>query len=202
MGIVLLGLVACAAIAIIVSSTTPSKELVGEVQAVSWTRSIQIDELGNVTKKGWFDDIPAGARVGTCTKERHHTQDNPAPNATEVCGTPYTVDKGTGHGEVVQDCKYEVYADRCEYTVRAWKAAGEITSKGSDFDPRWPEPQLGANRREAGRKEAYQVRFDTEQGAYTYATSDVNTFMRFTIGSRWTLKVSAMGGVSPVGPAE
>jgi ribosomal protein L40E len=202
LGILLFALVACAAIAIIASSMTPSMELTGQVQAVSWTRSIRIEELGNVTKEAWFDGIPSGARVGMCTKKHRHTQDEPAPNATEVCGTPYTVDKGTGHGEVVQDCQYKVYADWCEYTVRAWKAANEVTSEGSDLDPRWPDPDLGVNRREAERKEVYRVRFDTEQGTYTYSTSDVNNFLRFTIGSRWTLKVSPMGGVSPIGPAQ
>jgi ribosomal protein L40E len=202
LGIAVFALVACAAIGILVSSLTPSKEITGQVQAVEWTYSIAVEEMKDVSREAWFDEIPSDARVGTCTKKHHHTQDEPAPSATEVCGTPYTIDKGTGHGQVVQDCEYKVYADWCEYTARAWTLVDEVTTNGSDLDPQWPVLSLDVNQREAERVQIYKVVFDTEKGAYTYTTSDVSDFGRFAVGSRWTLKVSAMGGITPIGPAQ
>jgi hypothetical protein len=148
---------ACVAGIMIILSLIPSKEVIGEVRAVSWTRAIEIEELRDVTKEDWRDKVPSGAAISSCTQKYHHTQDNPAPNAEEVCGTPYTVDTGSGYGKVVQDCKYKVYKDWCAYTVKEWKQVDVVTLRGDDYDPHWPAPRLGLNRREGDRKEKYQV---------------------------------------------
>ncbi len=180
----------------------PAQEIIGQVQAASWTRSIEIWELQEVTKQGWRDEIPSGAALGQCTKKHHHTQDEPAPNATEVCGTPYVIDKGTGYGEVVQDCEYRVYNDWCKYTAKEWGPVDVITLKGTDLHPRWPDPILGAQQRGGEREETYEVVFETEKGTYTYETSDAGEFARFEMDSRWVLKVGPLGGVRPVEQAQ
>jgi hypothetical protein len=118
-----------------------------------------------------------------------------------VCGTPYTVDKGTGHGEVVQDCKYEVYAEWCSYTAQEWRPVAPLTLSGNDLNPRWPDTPLAANQRAGEREERYEVVFETEDKRYTYSTSDVNTFQRCQIGSRWVLQTNALGGVRSIEPA-
>jgi ribosomal protein L40E len=196
--IALIALVACV---VIITSLLPSKEIQGQVMSVSWTRSIEIEELRDVTREDWRDEIPADASVGTCTDKLHHTQDQPAANAREVCGTPYTVDKGTGHGEVVQDCQYEVYADWCKYTAREWKQVDTVTLSGQDYSPRWPAPAFGAQQREGDQRQSYKVVFETEEKNYTYETSDPDEYSQYQVGSRWILKVTALGGVRSAEPA-
>jgi len=187
--------------AVMIALSMRTEEMTGQVQAVSWMRSIEIEELRNATKEDWRDKIPPGANLGPCSQRLHHTQDDPAPNATEVCGTPYTVDTGTGHGEVIQDCKYRVYADWCKYTVQDWRQTDAVVLRGEDLNPRWPALNLGAGQREGERDEAYEVVFRTETRTYTYQTDDVIKFSQYEIGSRWLLKVNSFGGAHPVGPA-
>ncbi|MEJ5201646.1 MAG: zinc ribbon domain-containing protein, partial [Anaerolineales bacterium] len=71
-------------------------ELVGTVRSVGWERAIEIEQFGPVTRQGWKDEIPNDAVIGSCRKQFHHTQSEPAPDAEKVCGTPYTIDRGTG----------------------------------------------------------------------------------------------------------
>ncbi len=178
-----------------------TQDVVGTVQSVSWTRSIAIEELGPVTHEDWRDEIPSDAVVGTCTQKVHHTQSEPAPNAEKVCGTPYTVDKGSGYGEVVQDCEYQVYADWCKYTVEEWQAVDEATLSGDDLNPRWPNLQLNTDQREGERKEHYEIIFDTDGKRYTYKTGDAAEFAQCQIGSRWILKVNTFNAVTSIEPA-
>jgi hypothetical protein len=172
------------------------------VQSVAWQRSIGIEGLVPVEHENWENEIPAGAVVGVCTQKVHHTQDTPDPNAKEVCGTPYTVDTGTGYGEVVQDCQYQVYADWCKYTVDEWKEVDQISLNGANFNPRWPDkPLLISEQREGQRKEEYTIVFDAGSKNYTYTTSKVSLFNQCQIGSRWTLKINKIGGVVDIEPA-
>jgi hypothetical protein len=180
---------------------TRTSDVVGVVEDVSWTRSVVIEALGPVTHQAWLAEIPAGAAVGGCTQRVQHTQDSPAPNSREVCGTPYTVDTGSGHGEVVQDCEYQVYADWCEYQVDEWRRIDEATVSGNDLSPRWPGLQLAADQRQGERGETYEVVFDTDGGTYSYHTDDMAEFARFQVGSRWLLTVNNLNSVVSVAPA-
>lgn len=197
------GLLAVMAVCVLIAlSMTSKEEVVGTVSAVSWERSIAIEELGPVNRSGWIDDIPAQATLGTCTQKMHHVQDDPAPGAKEVCGTPYTVDTGTGYGEVVQDCQYEVYQDWCEYTVWEWIMVDTVRVFGSDTDPVWPVLNLGPDQRQGTPTETYQVEFRTENRDYTYTTSNLDQFRQFQVGGRWELEISVLGRVKPIGRAQ
>lgn len=199
--LVTLLLVACAAVIAFIVLSGRTEDLNGTVQSVSWTRNIALMGLVPVEHEAWHDQIPAGAIAGTCTQRHRSTQDDPAPDAREVCGTPYTVDTGTGYGEVVQDCKYEVYEDWCAYTVDEWQIVDRLTRSGSDLNPQWPgAPVLGTNRREGEREEIYRITFDTENGTYTYSTGDASLFAQCQIGSRWLLKVNAFNAVTSIEP--
>ena len=202
LGLVGLVLLACIVLFAIFNPSTPTEEAVGVVQYLSWSRSIVIEELREVSREGWRDSVPANASLGRCTERLHHTQDDPAPGAKEVCGTPYVVDKGSGYGEVVQDCRYQVYADWCSYTMQEWARGDVVTVEGEDAYPRWPDPALSARQRQGGREESYLVRFNTGERTVTYRTSDPNAFSRFQVGSEWVLKVNARGGAQPVEPAQ
>jgi hypothetical protein len=201
LGGVALVLLLCVLLFTVLNPWRSSEEVTGVVQGLLWSRSIEIEALRDVSHEGWRDEIPAEASLGRCTEKLHHTQDDPAPGAEEVCGTPYTVDKGSGYGEVVQDCQYRVYADRCTYTTQEWAKVDTLTLDGTDAFPRWPEPALSAQQRAGDRTERYQVRFDIGERSVTYKTSDPNVFGRLQVGSRWLLEVNARGGVRLVGPA-
>jgi len=201
-GIAVVALILIAFCVVIVLSMLPSGEITGTVQSVSWERSIVVEGLQDVTREAWRDEIPAGAPVGACTEKVHHTQPDPAPRSVEVCGTPYTVDTGTGMGEVVQDCEYQVYDDWCQYTAREWAVVETAVQGGSEFNPTWPDVSLGTDRRERSREETYKVVFATEDKTYTRAFTDVNRWRQYPIGSRWILQLNKLGGIQSIEPVE
>jgi DNA-directed RNA polymerase subunit RPC12/RpoP len=196
--VVVLALCACIGAFFIFSSRT--EEVTGAVNDVSWSRSTAIEGLTPVTREDWRDEIPADSEVGSCTEQVRHTQDEPAPNAREVCGTPYVVDTGTGAGEVVQDCQYEVLESYCEYQVYEWQKVDTEELTGNDFTPTWPNPVLGSNQRAGQRVEKYIITFTTDKGEYTYTIEDANVFNQFQIGSRWRLQINGFNSVTGVEP--
>jgi ribosomal protein L40E len=204
LGILGLGLLLLCGLAAVVLYllTGRTRDLVGQVQSVTWTRSVAIEALGPVEHQAWRDEIPSGVQIGSCGLEYRLTQNQPAPNATEVCGTPYTVDTGTGAGQVVQDCAYDVYDEQCSYTVQEWTVVDTIDISGTDLYPTWPEIPYDSNRREGATEETYQVSFVAGDHNYTYEPASETEFQRFESGSSWTLQVNALGGVVQVEPAQ
>jgi len=180
---------------------TRTDDVVGRVTDVSWERQIVILGLQPVERSAWRDEIPSEADVGACRSEVRSRQANPAPNAEEVCGTPYTVDTGSGIGEVVQDCEYLLYDDRCSYTVLDWAAVGVETLNGADLNPAWPVVFLEEEQLEGERKETYKVTFSADGERYSYTLSDPYEFAQFERGSDWVLSVNAFKAVVDVAPA-
>lgn len=176
-----------------------TEETTGQVVEVEWTRTVPIMGLVPVTKEDWRDELPDEAEIVSCREELHHTQDEPDGDAEKVCGTPFTVDQGSGFGEVVQECVFNVYQDFCEYTVNEWQEVDEVSVSGNDFDPYWPEPDTGRNQRLGTRSEAYQVVFRTEAGEYSYS-ADADEFEQFQPGTRWKLNVNTFNSVVSVEP--
>lgn len=201
LGLMLVALVACAIIGAFFFFSSQTEAVTGTVDDVGWTRTVVIEGLVPVEREAWRDQIPAEAVVGQCTEEIRRTQDQPAPNAREVCGTPYTVDTGSGFGEVVQDCRYQVYDYFCDYMVNEWRAIDEAEIRGDDFAPRWPALSLASGQREAQRMETYQIVFSTPQGDYSYTVRDQARFSQFQPGSRWTLEINAFNNITDVQPA-
>ncbi|MFZ1396242.1 MAG: hypothetical protein WAS33_05060, partial [Candidatus Promineifilaceae bacterium] len=195
----ILGLVAIACIAIIILSSR-TEEVVGEVQGVSWEYSVLIEALVPVEAQEWRDELPDDAEILSCRQALRRTQQNPAPGAQEVCGTPYTVDTGTGVGEVVQDCVYEIYDELCTYTELQWRDFDLVTLTGDDFAPEWPNPTLAQDQRFGAETEAYEVYFNADGRSYTYRPDDFNEYSQFETGSRWILEVNALNNVRSVTP--
>lgn len=185
-----------------------TSDITGQVESVSWTRQILVQQLTPVSGQGWRDEIPPGALVGSCSERQRGTESRSTGQTREVCGTPYTVDTGTGFGQVTQDCQTEqiyqdvpVYADYCSYTATVWQTVAGPTLTGDNLNPRWPQANLAAlDQREAGREEQYSIVFQTEDKTYTYTTSNPTEFQQFQIGSQWTLNVNAFGVVNSVEP--
>ena len=199
-GVAALTLCMCAIVFGMLSARTT--DTAGVVQAVSWERTVQIMELRPVTHEDWQDKVPSDAQRGTCTRRVRSTQQQPAPGAETVCGTPYTIDQGSGKGKVVQDCEYKVYDDWCKYTINEWTAVDNAIAKANDLKPRWPDMRLRSGQREGNRDEKYEVTFSAGNKNPKYSPKDAAEFTQFSVGSRWTLKVNTFGIITDVQPAK
>ena len=173
----------------------------GIVERVAWQSIILIESLQPVTYQAWWDEIPAEATPGACISKVRYVQDEPAPNANEICGTPYTKDTGSGFAEVVQDCRYEILEDYCDYTVMEWREADQASLSGDDFSPVWPQPQLENGQRLGEQRQSFTIYLQNDEGQETYSLSDPEMFRRFQIGSEWTLNINSFGAVMSVEPA-
>lgn len=180
----------------LITSLMSTSEVTGTVTALEWKLSINIEQLQPVTHSDWRESIPANANIGSCQQKVNRVQDFPEGNYQEVCGTPYTVDTGTGIGEVVQDCRYEIYMDFCQYSVQEWTVVSTNSETGQDTNPFWPSVSLSADQREGAQTEDYTVYFDTEKGTLDYSTDDLAVFQTFRLGSEWLLDVNNFGGIS------
>ncbi len=198
----LLGLACIAALVIFFVLFNRTEGVVGSVREVVWTRTISIEALRPATHEDWRDEIPAGAEVGTCREAFHHVESEPVPGAEKICGTPYTVDLGSGSGEVVQDCEYRVYGDLCQYTLDEWQQVDAVTLSGDDLFPEWPTFTLAADERAGQRGEEYGVTIATDEGVYSYEPRDAADYARFEVGSRWTLEINTFNQLMSLAPAD
>lgn len=174
----------------------------GVVQSREWQRLVAVEAFGPVSNSGWQDNIPSGAQVGQCERRYHHTQDTAADDSEQVCGTPYTIDKGSGYGQVVQDCVYKVYLQYCDYTIDDWSQVDVLTLEGSNDPPAWPETALANNQRYGERTENYIILFSAGGKTIDYTTTDQALFDRAVPGSRWTLTLNGLGSVVDIAPEE
>jgi ribosomal protein L40E len=192
-GVVAVLILACGAFLFFSTRTNPTT---GVVENVSWERTVPVEALIPVEYKDWEDEIPVGAVIETCSDEVRSIQSNPAPNSIEVCGTPYTVDSGSGFAEVVQDCEYEVYATFCSFTVDEWNVVDVSKLSGDNFSPIWPEPILETGQRVGEEQgETYTIIFKTDDDTIVYTTDDLSLFQSAQIGSEWTLNVNSFGSL-------
>jgi len=181
--------------------STRTEESIGHVADVLWERTINVEALVPVERDAWKDEIPAGGSMGACREEVRYTSAFPEPNSQEVCGTPYTVDTGTGVGEVVQDCEYQVYDDYCSYMIDEWQVVDQVSSSGRNFAPEWPALNLGLEEREGAYEEVYTVTIDGDGRSYTYHPDNFNEYQQFDIGSSWILEVNAFNAIRSLRPA-
>jgi len=199
---ILIGLGVIAACIITLVMFLRTDDVTATVSDVQWERTIAIEAFTTVTESDWWDEIPEDAEVTTCSMVFRYNSEEPQPNATEVCGEPYVEDTGTGLGEVVQDCTYEVYDDYCEYTMMAWVEVDAVTESGRDLSPTWPTVFLEPDQREGARTEAYTINFRDGNDTYRFTTRDAQFFTKAVIGSRWTLQINQFGGVQSLEPAK
>jgi ribosomal protein L40E len=173
---------------------------VGTVVDNRWTRTITIMGLRPRQYTNWLDKIPGDAAIGACYDEVRSTVDEPVPNSVEVCGTPYAVDQGTGFAEVVQDCVYQVMAQRCEYTVNEWQPVDVVTEQGSGLSPSWPS--LTGQQREGGREEQYECIISANDQRYVYRARSLEEYLACVPGSTWNIVTNESGRVLSAAPVE
>lgn len=198
-GLIALGgillVIACIAILLLSGGGGKTEQMVGQVSGSTWKRVVLVQSMLPVQRQGWRPEIPGSASLGDCQERLYRTLDEPAPGSVEVCGTPYVQDTGTGLGEVVQDCQYQIFEDYCSYTVLGWQAIAPIVLAGEGMNPTWPSQRLNDQQREAGREEEYIVTFQTESGPVQFSVPSLERYQQFTQGSRWTLEVDSRGRV-------
>lgn len=197
------GIVLCLCFIIFMVLQARTTATTAVVQSVAWERTVVIEAQRPTEKQDWEDQLPKGAQKGACEKKFRRTQTEPIPGAEKVCGTPYTVDQGSGIGKVVQDCEYKVYDNWCTYTALEWTAVDKAIAQGNDLNPYWPRISLGAGEREGKRTEKYVVTFnaDCHGSPCQYTPETAAEFSQFKPGSQWTLKVNTFGNVNSVEPA-
>ncbi|HWR64993.1 MAG TPA: zinc ribbon domain-containing protein [Bellilinea sp.] len=197
----IVGLIGLVILCVVVAGALGRTESVtSSVQSTAWKTQMVVEEFQPVTLQGWADEIPGGAEVGACEFRFAYTASEPQPVSTEVCGTPYTVDQGTGFGEVVQDCVYETYAEYCEYRVEQWVTVDRLSLQGNNLFPEFPQASLNNAQRSGVSSAEYTILFNTDQGLLEYRTSDLNLYQQAQIGSHWTLKINSSGAIVSAQP--
>ncbi len=181
-----------------ISRAFSGSELYGRVNQTNWERSIQILQYQEVEKGDWWDKLPDDADVNDCEERFRFSSDQPVEDAVEICGTPYTVDQGSGYAEVVQDCTYEVYDYYCEYETADWVAAPPLVLQGSGLNASWPSAVENNTQRLGDRSERYTIVFQTEDGINRFTTSDYQLFQQAQIGSEWDLAVDGFGNIKSI----
>jgi len=184
--------------------SSPRESQNAVVQKVEWQANVSVEELGPVIYQTWQDEVPHEAELGNCVDRVRFTQDQEpfGGNYNKVCGTPYSVDTGSGVGKVVQDCQYQVLESYCEYSVQEWHAVENVSQTGNDFFPIVPNPQLGLDQRLGQETTSYVVIFGANNTSYPYPVSSFNEFQKFQIGSEWILNINAFGQIVSVESAK
>jgi hypothetical protein len=199
-GLVALGIVILGGLGLLLMGLLKKDTFPASVGNVEWMRSLEIEALQEVTKEEWEDSIPVGGEIISCKQEYRFTQDQPAPGAEEVCGEPYTVDSGSGVGEVVQDCEYRVYDEYCQYSIEEWAVIDEIALRGSNYNIQWPNPELNENQRLGRETESYTIYFISKGNTYEYSADDEQEFRQYPTGSNWNLTVNGLGIIVSIDP--
>jgi hypothetical protein len=189
--------IACGALIIFLTRT---EEVVGRVVDVGWTRRQVVLGFAPAIHSDWVDQLPADAEVNSCREQLRESSPDPLPDSRQVCGTPYTIDQGTGFGEVVQDCEYLVYDDYCEYTVMELQPIDVVALNGNDLSPQWPVVQLQEDQQLGDREESYEIVFNVDGQQYTYETANADEFAQFSRGSDWRLEINAFNNVVAAEP--
>ena len=163
----------------------PSSSVKATVTDVYWQTSVPVEEIQAVDYNDERGNPPSDAYNVSCHDE-----------SREVCEEK-TIDHGDGSAEVVEDCHTES-EQYCNYTVDEWTTIQTYTLDGHDLNPYYEQPNISSDQRLGDESADYTVYFDTEKGEKTYNPGNESDFQQFQVGSTWTLKLNALGGVVSV----
>jgi hypothetical protein len=165
----------------------PSKSVKATVVNVHWQTSVPVQEIQAVNYNDEPGNPPSDAYNVSCRDDSH-----------DVCEQK-TVDKGNGYSEVVEECHKETQ-QYCSYTLDEWKTIQSYPLEGNDLQPVYESPTVSNDQRLGDPSEDFTVTFSTPNGQETYSPGNVTEFQKFTVGSTWTLKMNAVGGIVGVEP--
>ena len=179
----ILAAVAICCIAIGALFLFPSKSVQATVVDVHWQTSVPVQEIRAVDYNNEPGSPPSDAYDVSCRDESH-----------DVCEQK-TIDKGNGYSEVVEECHTET-EQYCSYTVDEWTTIQTYTLDGDNLQPIYDDPSVSSDQRLGKESEKLTVTFSTADGEQEiYSPDTVSEFQQFTVGSTWTLKMNALGGV-------
>jgi len=186
-GIAGLLVVCCVAIAAIYGLfVLPTKSVQATVSDVRWETSVPVQAIRAVDYNNELGSPPSDAYDVSCHDE-----------SKDVCEQK-TIDKGNGYSEVVEDCHTETQK-YCSYSVDEWTTIQTYTLDGNDLRPVYDTPNLSSDQRLGDASEDLTVTFSTTDGEQkNYSPDTISEFQKFVIGSTWTLKMNALGGVTSV----
>jgi membrane protease subunit (stomatin/prohibitin family) len=166
----------------------PTKSVKATVTDVHWQTSVPVQEVRAVDYNNEPGNPPSDAYDVSCHDDSH-----------DVCENK-TVDKGNGYSEVVQECRTETER-YCSYTVDEWKTIQTYTLDGNNLQPVYDNPNLSSGQRIGDQSEDLTVTFSTQDGEQkNYSPSTITEFQQYQVGTSWTLKMNAVGGVTSVQP--
>jgi len=166
----------------------PSKSVKATVVDVHWQTSVPLQEIRAVDYNNEPGSPPSDAYDVSCRDDSH-----------DVCEQK-TIDKGNGYSEVVEECHTETQ-QYCSYSVDEWTTIQSYPLEGNDLQPVYESPNVSSGQRLGDPSEDLTVTFSTQSGEQeTYSPDTVSEYQQFTIGSTWTLKMNALGGVVSVEP--
>jgi hypothetical protein len=197
-GGITLGLLCLASVIGYIIMSSRTSDMTATVSDLRWQLSIDVLEQQPVQRSAWSEDIPSQAQNVVCRDEYKETRSDPAPKSTEECGTPYTIDVGSGAGKVVQDCVYRVYASYCDFTVLDWVVVNTAIAQGADNNPQWPLISLTSGQQEGERHEEYEVTFEADGQSYAYTPADMTEFSQYDLATQWMLSVNPFGAIKDV----
>ncbi|MCK9245990.1 MAG: hypothetical protein M0P11_03440 [Anaerolineaceae bacterium] len=186
--------------AIYLSRARQTDTMDATVAQAYWRRQVAVEAYQMVQASDWKKEIPFTAQPYDCQLRHRYDSETPKPNSQEVCGEPYTIDTGTGVGEVVQDCYYEVYEEYCTYDTMEWVVVNTLVDDGYGTNAIWPSTNLTTDQRLGDSTEQYTITFKTDDDEYQYTSSDYDLFQQAIPGSRWVIEVNKLGNITSVSP--
>lgn len=171
----------------VIAMLIPSRSVEATVTNVYWQTVVPVQEIQAVRYNDRRGNPPSDAYDESCRTE-----------SREVCEQK-TVDRGNGYSEVVEECHTET-DQYCSYTVDEWTTIQTYPLEGNDLRPVYASPNISSDQRLGDKTDEFTVTFSTDDGPETYSPGSLSEFQQFTIGSTWTLKMNALGGVVGVEP--
>jgi len=165
----------------------PTSSVQATVTDVHWQTNVPVQEIQAVNYSNEAGSPPSDAYNISCHDESRN-----------VCEQK-TIDKGNGYSEVVEECHTETQ-QYCSYTVDEWQTIQTYTLDGNDLQPVYDTPIVASDQRVGDESAELTVTFSSDKGVKTYSPGTVTEFQQFDVGSTWTLKLNALGGVVSVEP--
>lgn len=184
----ILGFLGVCCVALVLLFALPTQSVQATVENVHWQTTVPLQEIRAVDYNNERGSPPSDAYNVSCRNE-----------SRDVC-EQRTIDKGNGYSEVVEECHTET-EQYCSYTVDEWTTIQTYTLDGNDLRPIYESPNVSSGQRLGNESEELTVTFSTEDGEQkNYSPDSVTEFQQFQVGSTWTLKMNALGGITSVEP--
>ena len=202
-----------------------TRHMEGEVAAMQWERTVQVEAYRSVQEEGW--SLPEGARRLRSyrairdyrqvldhyeTKTRQVSERVQTGTRTYTCGQ---VDRGNGyfedrtctepeyetryHTESYQDPVYRrepIWDTKYEYRTKRWVPDTLLEAHGTTTAPAWPPVTADDTTREGEKKSRYRVTFNVPKGESYTSDVPLEQFTRRRIGEHVPLLVN--GGMARI----